>query len=86
MIQILLTISVLLLNECSRHLVSTLWLVYVTLVPLGSVLHDNVFSIRPDTLGHIWWSLDGCFSPLLQNEVENVINKQSITKNILQST
>ena len=43
LIQILLNISVLLLNECSRNLVSTLWLVYVTLVPVGSRLHDSVF-------------------------------------------
>lgn len=75
LIPLSLNIFVLLLNKCSRQLPSTLWLVYVTLVPLGSTLHDNVFSIKADTLTHIPWSLAGSFSFHFQNKVENVINK-----------
>lgn len=46
LIQILLNISVLLLDECSRNLVYVLRLVEVTLMPIHSMLHNNVLFIK----------------------------------------
>lgn len=48
-------------------------------------VYDNIFSIRADTLTHMWWSLVAYLS-IQQWEVKNVIYKQRSTKSILQST